>query len=152
MKAKRCKVIVLVGVLLSQPLLALTLPSASAHGALDSSTHDHSSHDHSSYDHSSDDHAPIQHDTVPVVLDNHHHAVDAHSGAEHAHHGSTKTISTHDCGPCLNGDMNHCQCSAIMEIDLLFVFRNHCQLAFSGFYRSILAAHRQSFFRPPIFA
>ena len=112
----------LVLVLFTQPLLSFALPKASPDGM---HGHDHSSHDHG-------------------------HAMG--SEPEHSHHSSTKTMSTHNCGPCLNGDMSHCQCHAVTQICTLLVFRSYSQLEPIGYYDSVLAAHRQSLYRPPIFA
>ncbi len=115
----------LVLVLLTQPLLSFALSNVSSDGM---HGHDHSSHDHSAS----------------------HHAMD--SEAEHGHHSATKTMSTHNCGPCLNGDMSHCQCHGVTQIGNFLVFRSYSQLEFFSLYDSVLAAHRQSIYRPPIFA
>ncbi len=138
MNTKCFRTIMLVSVLLSQPLLSFSLSNASADG---SRSHDHRTHDHSL----------TQAESILVVADN-HHAADAHSGHEHKDHSAQKSMSTHDCGPCLNGDMSHCQCSAISQISHLFAFRSYSQSELSVSHSSLLAAHQQLLFRPPIFA
>ena len=126
MKLTRVKAILLVGVLLLQPMLSLASNAETEH--------DHSQHEHS---------AEHQH-----VAQNDHHASDAH----HDHSESVKAMTTHDCGPCLNGDMSHCQCGAIFPSTVSTLFIVTSSRDTQSLYRNILAAHSQSLIRPPIIA
>ncbi len=131
MKLTRVKVILLVWVLLFQPMLSLASNAEAEH--------DHSQHDHSQHDHS----AEHQH-----VAQNDHHASDAH----HDHPESVKPMATHDCGPCVNGDMSHCQCGAVLPSIISTIYLDSSSRDTQSLYQNILAAHNQSLIRPPILA
>lgn len=126
MKLTRVKVILLVWVLLFQPMLSLASNAEAEH--------DHSQHDHS---------AEHQH-----VAQNDHHASDAH----HDHPESVKPMATHDCGPCVNGDMSHCQCGAVLPSIISTIYLDSSSRDTQSLYQNILAAHNQSLIRPPILA
>ena len=136
MAGKRFKAIMLVWVLLSQPLLSLAFSSSST-----GDSHDHSSHDHSS----------IEHDAVQAVSDT-HLDIDTDEASAHEHHTATKVMSTNDCGPCLNGDMSHCQCHAVTHMGLGVMLKSFSVFEPTVHYTYVLAAHDQSLIRPPIFA
>lgn len=136
MPGKQFKAIMLVWVLLSQPLLSLAFTSSSTSGI-----HDHSSHDHFS----------VEHNAFRVVPGT-HHDITTHTESIHEHHTSTKVMSMHNCGPCLNGDMSHCQCHVVMHMELLIAIGNYSVFEPVGYYAGVLAAHDQSLIRPPIFA
>ena len=130
MKFTRVKALLLVAVLIFQPMLSLV-----SSAEMD---HDHSQHDHS---------AQQYHNVVAE-----HHTSDSRDKHDHGHSSSAKAMAGHDCGPCLNGDMSHCQCGAVVPpvgfaFSLPLLLRDTLSL-----YRNVLAAHSQSLIRPPIIA
>jgi len=136
MTSKRFKAIVLVWVLLSQPLLSLAFACSPA-----SDSHDHSSHDHASIE-----------NNLGQMVQEKHHSIDTHETSAHDHHAATKVMSTHDCGPCLYGDMSHCQCHAVTHMGLGVMLKSFSDFEPTVHYTYVLAAHDQSLIRPPIFA
>ena len=130
MKFTRVKALLLVGVLIFQPMLSLVSSAEMEH--------DHSQHDHSAEQHHN------------VVAD--HRASDAHHDHDHSHPELAKAMAGHDCGPCLNGDMSHCQCSAVVPPAVHAFSFYSLPLDALPLYRNILAAHSQSLIRPPIIA
>ncbi len=130
MKFSRVKALLLVGVLIFQPMLSLASSAEMEH--------DHSQHDHSAEQHHN------------VVAD--HRASDARHEHDHSHPELAKAMAGHDCGPCLNGDMSHCQCGAIVPpVGYSFSLPSLLRDA-QPRYRNILAAHSQPLIRPPIIA
>lgn len=140
MASKRVMAMILAWLLMSQPVLSAALTDITAHG-----DHNHSSGHH--HDHHGTE--------VGAHHDHHeekgHHHEDGHQDHQHAYPSPVKA-STHDCGPCVNGDMNHCQCGAVVHASEFSTFRNYAFFPSKLLYTHILAAHRQSLFRPPIFA
>ncbi|BCD98690.1 hypothetical protein [Marinagarivorans cellulosilyticus] len=136
MTSKRFKAIVLVWVLLSQPLLSLAFACSPANDS-----HDHSSHDHASIE-----------NNLGQMVQEKHHSIDTHETSAHDHHAATKVMSTHDCSPCLNGDMSHCQCHAVTHMGLGVMLKSFSVFEPTAHYTYVLAAHDQSLIRPPIFA
>ena len=82
------------------------------------------------------------------VAQNDHHASDAH----HDHPESVNPMATHDCGPCVNGDMSHCQCGAVLPSIISTIYLDSPSRDTLSLYRNILAAHSLSLIRPPIFS
>lgn len=126
MKLTRVKAKLLVWVLLFQPMLSLASSTEMEH--------DHSQHEYS-----------VQHQHV---TQDDHHASEAHND----HSAPIKTMATHDCGPCVNGDMSHCQCGAVLPSITSTVYLDSSSRDTLSLYRNILAAHSQSLIRPPILA
>ncbi|MFL0802733.1 MAG: hypothetical protein K6L81_03385 [Agarilytica sp.] len=141
MATRRISAIVLAWLLMSQPVLSVALTNLAAH---DEVVHDHSSahHDDHHRTHFSDHHEE--------KVDHHEHEA-FHQGRQDAHHSLMKA-TPHDCGPCVNGDMNHCQCGAVVQPNAFTAFRYYVFSPYKLLYTHILAAHRESLFRPPIFA
>ena len=136
MKFTRVKALLLVGVLIFQPMLSLV-----SSAEMD---HDHSQHDHSAQQH----HNVVAEHHARDSQDNHNH----NHNHDHGHPELAKAMAGHDCGPCLNGDMSHCQCGAVVPpvgfaFSLPLLLRDTLSL-----YRNVLAAHSQSLIRPPIIA
>ncbi|MFL0799446.1 MAG: hypothetical protein K6L80_03275 [Agarilytica sp.] len=143
MATRRISAIVLAWLLMSQPVLSVALTNLAAH---EDAGHDHSSahHDHHGT------HSGAHHEEHDGKVDHHEHKV-VHQARQDAQHSLMKA-TPHDCGPCVNGDMSHCQCGVVVQPSDLTAFRNYAFSPYKLLYTHILAAYRESLFRPPIFA
>lgn len=133
MKIKRFKIIALVGVIIFQPFVLARTNDV---------PHDHAAHSHSKQETV----AQLNQKTAKYTV----HTKRVHLDRDTLDNRMKLTV-THDCGPCINGDILHCQCSAAvqMRIDTIVISSYssenvpvHCLPA--------LDAHTTSIFRPPI--